>query len=126
MASENVTFAAAYDHTFPSRAMAHYPAGWSGRVLGEIAERARSLGVLAEGDAFPTTRDELEKLAADEGVDVSAIEGTGARGHVKNEDIANAIMDKRAGTVGEIHHDETQPGAVIGSGGPSGAEAPTE
>ncbi len=126
MATERVTFARNYDHVFPNRAMVAYKAGWSGPVKAEVAERARAVGALAESDAFPSTRDELEKLAADEGVDVSAIEGTGARGHVKNEDIANAIMANRAGTVGEIHHDETQPGAVIGSGGPSGNEAPTE
>lgn len=126
MATERVKFARNYDHTWPNRAMTAYKAGFEGPVKAEVAERARALGVLDEAGAMPSTRDGLEKLAADEGVDVSAIEGTGARGHVKNEDIADAILAKRAGTVGEIHHDEAQPGAVIGSGGPSGAEAPTE
>lgn len=95
MASEHVTFASNYDHVWPSRAMTAYRAGWSGRVLAEVAERARSLGVLAD-QALPTDRAELEKLAAAEGVDVSAIRGTGARGYVKNEDIANAILEHRA------------------------------
>lgn len=90
-----VTFAEKYDHVWPSRAMTHYRAGWSGPVKGEVAERAKALGVLAD-DAMPTDRAELEKLAADEGVDVAAIEGTGARGYVKNEDIAAAILAARA------------------------------
>lgn len=91
----NVTFAADYNHTWPSRAMTRYRAGWSGSVKAEVAERAKALGVLAD-DALPTERADLEKLAADEGVDVSAIEGTGSRGYVKNEDIAAAILENRA------------------------------
>ena len=75
--------------------MTRFPAGWSGPVKAEVAERAKALGVLAD-DAMPTDRAELEKLAADEGVDVAAIEGTGARGYVKNEDIAAAILAARA------------------------------
>lgn len=90
-----VTFAEAYDHIWPSRAMTRFPAGWSGPVKAEVAERAKALGVLAD-DAMPTDRAELERLAADEGVDVAAIEGTGARGYVKNEDIAAAILAARA------------------------------
>ena len=90
-----VTFAARYDHVWPSRAMTNYPAGWSGPVKAEVEERARRLGVLAD-DALPTERADLEKLAADEGVDVATIEGTGSRGYVKNEDIAAAILAKRA------------------------------
>lgn len=91
----NVTFAAPYDHVWPSRAMTHYPAGWSGTVKTEVAERAKEMGVLAD-DALPTDRAELEKLAADEGVDLATVAGTGARGYVKNEDIAAAILAKRA------------------------------
>ena len=120
MATESVKFARNYDHVWPSRAMTAYKAGWSGRVKAEVAAGARAKGAL--DDTMPTARADLEKLAAAEGVDVSAIEGTGARGYVTNDDISAAIMAKRAGPA----DDETQPGAVIGSGGPSGAEAPTE
>lgn len=122
MASETVTFAENYDHKWSGRnAYTAYKAGWSGRVLAEVAEGARAKGALVESNAFPNTRDELEALAEAEGVDVSAIEGTGSRGYVTNDDVAAAIHAKRAEKPGQ-----GEPGAVIGSGGPSGAEAPTE
>lgn len=108
-----VTFARDYNHTWPSRAMTKFPAGWSGPVKAEVEERARALGVLAD-DAMPTERADLEKLAADEGVDVAAIEGTGARGYVKNEDIAAAILAKRAPDTlpGNLPADLAEPSAL--------------
>lgn len=117
MATERVKFARNYDHTWPNRAMTAYKAGFEGQVKAEVAERAGAVGAL--DDAMPTTRAELEKLAGDEGVDVSAIEGTGSRGYVTNDDITGAILAKRAGDQGE-------PGAAIGGGDASGAEAPSE
>jgi pyruvate/2-oxoglutarate dehydrogenase complex dihydrolipoamide acyltransferase (E2) component len=91
----HVKFASNYDHRWPSGAETAYRAGWSGNVKVEVAEAAKAAGVLAD-DAMPNDRPGLEKLAADEGVDLAAIEGTGARGHVKNEDIAAAILAARA------------------------------
>lgn len=41
------------------------------------------------------TRAELEAQAAKEGVDLEAIEGTGASGNVRNDDIKAAIEAKR-------------------------------
>jgi hypothetical protein len=38
------TFSADYDHTFPSRAMVKYPAGWSGPVKDEVATAAIAAG----------------------------------------------------------------------------------
>lgn len=113
MATERVTFAARYDHTWPSKAMTNYPAGWAGSVKTEVANAARALGVLAD-DALPTDREGLERLAADEGVDVAAIEGTGSRGHVKNEDIAAAILANRAPATlpGNLPADLAEPSAL--------------
>lgn len=96
MPAERVKFARNYDHIWPNRAQTAFKAGWEGPVKTEVAERARELGVLDEGDALPTTRDALEKLAAHEGVDVSAIEGTGSRGYVTNDDVTAAILANRA------------------------------
>ena len=54
-----------------------------------------------DGDADSNLDDnsvaELEKIATDEGVDVSAITGTGANGRVLKADIVAAIEAKRAG-----------------------------
>lgn len=120
MASETVKFARNYNHTWPNRAVTAFKAGWSGRVKAEVAERARAAGAL--DDDMPSTRAELDKLATSEGVDLAAIVGTGANGRVVNDDVAAAILAKRARP-----NREAVPGAFIGGGnGPSGGEAPTE
>lgn len=41
-----VTFAADYDHHWPSRAVTAFKAGWSGRVKREVAVAAGAKGVL--------------------------------------------------------------------------------
>lgn len=123
MASETVTFARNYDHTWPSRSVTAYKAGWSGRVKGEVAEAARAAGAL---EGLPTVRAELDALAVAEGVDLAAIVGTGANGRVVNDDVTAAILANRAGRTGDPH-DQREPGAFLGGGdGPAGGEAPTE
>jgi len=54
--SETVTFTAPFDFTWPSRAMTHYAAGWSGRVKAEVVAAARKAGVIAPVDAKPVTK----------------------------------------------------------------------
>lgn len=119
--ARKVTFAKNYDHRWPSRATTAFKAGWSGPVKDEVYEGAKAAGALSDeeaefvatdSDALPTTRAELEKLAGDEGVDVAAIEGTGSRGYVTNEDIGTAILASRAA-----------PKAPPVGDAPSGAEA---
>lgn len=52
------TFAKTYDHTFASRAMMNFPAGWSGTVKQEVYDGAAAAGAL-EGvrkTAAPATK----------------------------------------------------------------------
>ena len=59
MASRRVTFARDYDHKWPGRtAYTAFKAGWSGRVLEEVAERAAAVGALV-----PTSREKTNGLA---------------------------------------------------------------
>jgi hypothetical protein len=59
MASQHVTFARKYDHKWSGRnAYTEYPAGWSGRVLEEVAA-----GALAVGALEPTSRAKTNNLA---------------------------------------------------------------
>lgn len=41
------------------------------------------------------TREQLDEIATDEGVDLAAIKGTGAGGNVLNGDVKSAILEKR-------------------------------
>lgn len=50
----------------------------------------------SDADGLPETKKELEKLAKAEGIDVDAIQGTGANGGVVKADIVKAIEAKRA------------------------------
>lgn len=112
MASEVVTFAKNYDHVWPSRAMTAYKAGMTKRVKAEVAAAARLKGALTS--EAPPTREQLVALAESLGVDVGAIEGSGAKGYVTVDDLQRAIE----------HAGETD-AEPIGAA-PSGAEAPTE
>lgn len=44
----HVTFSRRHDHTFPSRAMVTYPAGWSGVVKREVGQGAVDAGAAKE------------------------------------------------------------------------------
>lgn len=50
----------------------------------------------SDADGLPETKAELEKLATAEGIDPTAIQGTGANGNVVKADIAAAIQAARA------------------------------
>lgn len=43
-----VRFASNFDYTWPSRAVTAYKAGWSGRVPGVVARKAKAAGALDE------------------------------------------------------------------------------
>lgn len=49
-----------------------------------------------EGDDLDTTLDGLEKIAKDEGIDLSAVQGTGKNGNVLKSDVQGAIRTARA------------------------------
>lgn len=66
-----VKFARRYDHTFPSRAMISYRAGWEGPVKDEVAEAAKAAGVLADdSDALPRNVPKLKAIARAEEIDL--------------------------------------------------------
>ncbi len=44
--AQKVEFAKQYDHTWPSRAMTKFPAGYAGTVKNEVAEGAKKAGAL--------------------------------------------------------------------------------
>ena len=58
--SRYVEFTADHDYTWPSRAVTAFKAGWSGRVKGEVAERAIAAKKAKEID--PPARDETPPL----------------------------------------------------------------
>jgi hypothetical protein len=71
-----VKFRDDYHHTWPSRAMSSYPAGWEGSVKQEVADAATAAGKLVgsraptDGDELPRNVPKLKKIARDEGIDV--------------------------------------------------------
>lgn len=113
MASETVKFARNFDYTHADRSQTAYKAGFSGRVLADVAGAARDAGAL--DDTMPTSRADLDALAIAEGVDLAAIVGTGANGRVVSDDVTAAILANRA-----TKTDEFEPGVF------TGGEAPTE
>lgn len=52
--------------------------------------------VEAADDLADLKKDELEALAEKEGIDIDAIEGSGANGNVLVDDLRNAIKEARA------------------------------
>jgi hypothetical protein len=73
-----VTFTANYDHTWASRAVTAYKAGWTGTVKDEVAVGAIAAGAaeqvketVAMGE-LPSNFMQLQKIARDEGIDLGA------------------------------------------------------
>jgi hypothetical protein len=71
-----VKFSSDYHHTWPSRAMSSYPAGFEGVVKQEVADGAAAAGALvgsrkpaAASDELPRNVPKLKKIARDEGID---------------------------------------------------------
>lgn len=57
-----VKFLAKYDHTWPSRAVTAYPAGWEGTVKREVFERAKRQGKVEALKGGETTDEPPETL----------------------------------------------------------------
>lgn len=90
-----VRFDQKYDHTFASRAMVHYPAGWEGTVTREVGAGGIAAGKAVDitnetpgDDALPNNMPKLKGIAKAEGVDLTGIQ--------KVDDIKSAILAKRA------------------------------
>ena len=58
-----VKFTAKYDHTWPSRAVTAYPAGYIGSVKKEVAEAALAAG---KAEPYRAPRDEATEVAAEQ------------------------------------------------------------
>jgi hypothetical protein len=76
--SQRIRFTADHDHTWPSRSVTAYKAGWEGTVKDEVA-----VGAIGAGKAEPVTETaamaalpsnfmQLKKIARDEGIDLGA------------------------------------------------------
>lgn len=83
-----VKFRDTYHHTWPSRAMSSFPAGWEGVVKQEVADAAAAAGALVgsrapTGDELPRNVPKLRKIARDEAIDV---------GEAKTADELSAVI----------------------------------